>query len=81
MALVNPSGELVDIFGVIGVDGSGTAHEFEDGRALRKPSVNKGNSVFDPSEWVITNDSGGEGTLKEPATAPDDFSPNTHLIE
>lgn len=81
MALINPSGELVDIFGVIGVDGSGTAHEFEDGRALRKPSVKRGNSVFEPSEWVITNDSGGEGTLKEPATAPDDFSPNTHLIE
>ena len=81
MVLVNPSGELVDIFGVIGVDGTGTAHEFEDGRALHKPTVKRGNGVFEPSEWIIKNDTGGEGTLKEPAMAPDDFSPNAHLIE
>lgn len=81
MALVNPSGELVDIFGVIGVDGTGTAHEFEDGRALRKPFVKRGNSVFEPSEWIITNDTGGEGTIKQPAIAPDDFTPNEHLVE
>jgi hypothetical protein len=81
MVLVNPSGELVDIFGVIGVDGTGTAHEFEDGRALRKPFVKRGNSVFEPSEWIITNDTGGEGTIKQTAIAPDDFSPNEHLVE
>lgn len=81
MALINPSGVLVDIFGVIGVDGTATAHEFEDGRALRKPFVKRGNSVFEPSEWIITNDTGGEGTIKQPAIAPDDFSPNEHLVE
>ena len=32
IALVDPFGNLIDLFGVIGEDGSGTSHEFEDGR-------------------------------------------------
>jgi hypothetical protein len=81
MLLVNPAGQVIDIFGVIGEDGTGTNHEFEDGRALRNSSVNKGNSTFDFSEWVVSNDSGDAGTIKAPKIAPDDFTPGQHSIE
>ena len=33
VALIGPDGSVVDMFGVPGEDGSGTGHEFEDGRA------------------------------------------------
>ncbi|MEM6895065.1 MAG: DUF5689 domain-containing protein, partial [Bacteroidota bacterium] len=36
LELVDPFGKVIDVFGIIGEDGSGTNHEFEDGRALRK---------------------------------------------
>lgn len=75
IVLVNPNGEVVDIFGLIGEDGSGTNHEFEDGRALRKISIQKGNPIFNASEWTIWNDTGAAGTIKLPQNAPDDFSP------
>ena len=75
IVLLNPTGEVVDIFGRIGEDGSGTNHEFEDGRALRNTSVQVGNSVFSPSEWTVWNDTGAANTIKEPQNAPDDFSP------
>ena len=81
IALVNPSGQVVDLFGQIGIDGSGTAHEFEDGRALRVPGVLRGSQSFKPSEWIIHNDTGSSGTIKQPLSAPQDFNPGTHLIE
>jgi hypothetical protein len=81
IALVNPSGQIVDLFGQIGIDGSGTAHEFEDRSALRKPTVDRGSRSFKPSEWTIHNDTGASGTIKQPLIAPQDFSPGTHLIE
>ncbi|APD06674.1 hypothetical protein UJ101_01149 [Flavobacteriaceae bacterium UJ101] len=68
-------GTSVDIFGVIGEDGSGTNHEFEDGRANRKITIIKGNTSYSFSEWDIWNDTGGEGTVNQPQNAPDDFSP------
>lgn len=76
--LVDPFGNVVDTFGQPGTDGSGTSHEFEDGRALRLPEVIRANPVFDPQEWIIHNDSGGNGTLEEPKNAPEDFSPGAH---
>lgn len=78
MELVDPFGNTVDVFGVPGVDGSGTAHEFEDGRALRNRGVRAGNPVFDPGEWTIHNDSGGNGTVLLPRNAPGDFNPGIH---
>ena len=39
LVLVDSQGEVVDVFGIIGEDGSGTNHEFEDGRAFRKLSI------------------------------------------
>ena len=35
IALLAPDGSIIDMFGVAGEDGSGTGHEFEDGRAER----------------------------------------------
>ena len=81
IALVNPSGQVVDLFGQIGIDGSGTAHEFEDGRALRIPGVLRGSRSFKSSEWIIHNDTGASGTIKQPLSAPQDYNPGTHLIE
>ncbi len=75
IVLEAPDGMLVDIFGVIGEDGSGTHHEFEDGRANRKLSVTTGNTTYTFSEWDIWNDTGGEGTINEPQNAPDNFTP------
>ena len=76
--LVDPFGNPVDVFGIIGEDGSGTSHEFEDGRALRKPWVVVGNPEFRSEEWVICNDTGGHNTIKEPKQAPGDFTPGQH---
>ena len=76
--LMDPFGNVVDTFGNPGTDGSGTAHEFEDGGAHRRREVNRSNPVFDPSQWLIYNDSGGNGTLAEPRSAPEDFSPGSH---
>lgn len=78
MELVDPFGNVVDSFGIPGTDGTGTAHEFEDGRALRQREIILSNPVFDPAEWIIHNDSGGNGTLAEPRNAPEDFTPGTH---
>lgn len=75
LELVDPFGTVIDVFGVIGEDGSNTNHEFEDGRAFRNMDVLKGNPVFTFSEWTIYNDTGDAGTIKQPQTAPQDFTP------
>jgi hypothetical protein len=75
ITLVDPFGTLIDIFGVIGEDGSGTNHEFEDGRALRKFSIIEANSIYTFSEWEIYNDTGDSETTNLPQNAPADFSP------
>lgn len=74
--LVDPFGTTIDIFGRIGEDGTGTDHEFEDGRAKRNMDILKGNPVFSLLEWTIYNDSGLQGTINDPQQAPEDFSPN-----
>ncbi|MDX8552524.1 DUF5689 domain-containing protein [Tenacibaculum sp. 1B UA] len=75
LELVDPSGTVIDIFGVIGEDGSGTNHEFEDGRAYRKASVTQGNPTYTFSEWDIWNDTGDAGTTNAPQDAPGAFTP------
>ncbi|MFH6603306.1 DUF5689 domain-containing protein [Maribacter algicola] len=75
LELVDPFGKVIDIFGVVGEDGSGTNHEFEDGRALRNSNITEGKSYYDFSEWTIFNDSGDEGTINQPQVAPDDYTP------
>lgn len=75
LELVDPFGKVIDVFGVIGEDGSGTNHEFEDGRAIRNPDILEGNPTFTFGEWTIFNDSGEAGTTDLPQKAPEDFTP------
>lgn len=75
LQLIDPFGSVIDVFGVVGSDGSGTNHEFEDGRAVRNTDVISANSLYVFPEWTIYNDSGGSGTINLPQMAPDDFSP------
>jgi len=51
----NTSGTLVDIYGVIGTDGSGEAWEYEDARAVRNADVNTPNATLDVSQWTISS--------------------------
>ena len=50
---------VIDMFGVAGEDGSGTGHEFEDGRAEREHTTTTPKSTWDVADWYIDNDSGG----------------------
>ncbi|MEB8328473.1 DUF5689 domain-containing protein [Flavobacteriaceae bacterium KMM 6897] len=78
LVLVDPFGMVMDIFGIPGEDGSGTNHEFEDGRAVRIDGITKGNSIFTFEEWMIYNDTGDSGTINLPQNAPEDFTPGFH---
>ncbi len=75
LQLADAFGIVIDTFGRLGEDGSGTDHEFEDGRAQRQPGINSGNSEYDFSEWIIYNDTGAAGTINSPKQAPMDFTP------
>src|SRR5690606_18763809 len=75
LELVDPFGTVVDTFGVVGEDGSGTGHEFEDGRAVRIPGITKANPNYTFSEWTVYNDTGESGTINMPQNAPEDFTP------
>lgn len=77
LTLVDPFGTTIDIFGIVGEDGSGTNHEFEDGRAVRKSTVTQGSSGYNIEEWTIFNDTGGQGTTNKPQNAPEDFTPGS----
>ena len=51
---------VIDAFGNAGTDGSSQWHEFEDGRAERKSSVQNPVSTWNQSSnWNVDNDSGG----------------------
>ena len=75
LQLVDPFGEVIDTFGIIGEDGSGTNHEFEDGRAFRNLNVITGNPNYNFLEWTIYNDTGDAETINMPQNAPEDFTP------
>jgi hypothetical protein len=56
--LLDPSLAVIDIFGVPGEDGTGTCHEFEDGRAERNASVTSGNGgTWNEANWNVWADS------------------------
>lgn len=72
---------VIDIFGIVGVDGTGTCAEFEDGRALREISVTEGVSTWDESQWIVWADStigGCTSHTNSPRDAPADFSAGSH---
>lgn len=75
LQLVDPFGVVVDSFGRVGEDGSGTDHEFEDGRAVRDSDVTLGSPRYIFGQWIIYNDNGDSGTINLPQNAPEDFSP------
>ncbi|MAX09683.1 MAG: hypothetical protein CMG13_02335, partial [Candidatus Marinimicrobia bacterium] len=76
MALVRLDGTIVDMFGVPGEDGSGTGHEFEDGRAERAAGNTMASAVWDEAGWNIDNDSGGGDGNQY---APEGFDPGAWI--
>ncbi|MEI6865052.1 DUF5689 domain-containing protein [Flavicella sp.] len=68
--LVDRQGEIHDVFGVVGEDGSGTSWEYLDGKAIRKFEVVEPNSKFKISEWEIFTKTTGNKQL-----APENFTP------
>ena len=67
IAIRDSSGNIYDLYGVPGVDGTGQPHEFEDGRAERKASVTLASSTWSASEWNIDNGGGaGDGEIDAP---------------
>ena len=71
VALIDPNGSVIDMFGVPGEDGSGTGHEFEDGRAERKCGT-VGSPTWIEADWNVDNDSGGGDGNQY---APEGFDP------
>lgn len=78
LELVDPFNTVIDRFGIIGEDGSGTNHEFEDGRALRNSNIHTGNPNYTAQEWTLYNDTGSQGTINQPQNAPDNYTPGVH---
>ena len=76
LALIDDSGAIVDMFGVAGEDGSGTGHEFEDGRAERADSNISASATWDEAGWNIDNDSGGGDGNQY---APEGFDPGAWI--
>lgn len=59
-------GDIQDVFGVVGVDGSGTDWEYTDGRAIRNSGITSPSSEFTITEWTV---------LTPDQQAPSDFNP------
>lgn len=53
--LVDDGGTVIDIYGEVGVDGTGESWEYEDAVAERNADVCSGNSTWTSSEWTITD--------------------------
>ena len=66
---------ILDIFGVPGEDGSGTSHDFENGRAERKASSTTPASSWNSSDWNVKCGSTGCGSTFDPQQCPDDYDP------
>jgi hypothetical protein len=82
IAIFNAADALVDIFGVPGEDGSGTCHEFEDGRAERKASATAASATWNEAEWNVWADSTVSGCISHtnsPRTSPTDFDPKAWI--
>ena len=77
--LLSPGAVVEDMFGILGEDGSGTNHEFEDGRAERAIGTLTGNITYTFAEWNIWNDTGAAGTTNNPQDAPADFDPGSWI--
>jgi len=82
IAIFDDTDQTIDIFGVPGEDGSGTCHEFEDGRAERVSSVSASSATWNESEWNVWADSTVSGCTSHtnsPRTAPADYDPGAWI--
>jgi len=82
IAIFDDTDQTIDIFGVPGEDGSGTCHEFEDGRAERVSSVSASSATWNESEWNVWADSSVSGCTSHtnsPRTAPTDYDPGAWI--
>tara|TARA_B110000003_G_scaffold89119_1_gene91150 strand:+ start:9 stop:2261 length:2253 start_codon:yes stop_codon:yes gene_type:complete len=82
IAVFDSEGNVIDIFGVPGEDGTGTCHEFEDGRVERKATVTSSNSIWNEAEWNVWADSTVNDCtthVNSPQTAPDDYDPGSWI--
>ena len=82
IAIFDDTDQTIDIFGVPGEDGSGTCHEFEDGRAERVSSVSASSTTWNESEWNVWADSTVSGCTSHtnsPRTAPTDYDPGAWI--
>ncbi|MHC5109336.1 MAG: lamin tail domain-containing protein [Planctomycetota bacterium] len=61
---------LIDVYGEIGVDGTGTAWEYTDSYSYRNASISSPNATFDAGEWFIAGpnalEAGGDDSQKLP---------------
>ncbi len=74
--LVNPSDVAIDIYGVIGVDGTGEDWDFLDSYANRNVNILNGRTTFDASEWSIA----GPNTLDGQSADLSSFlTPGSHF--
>jgi len=71
VALFDAADATIDIFGVPGEDGTGTCHEFEDGRAERVATISAPNPVFSEAEWNVWADSAVTGCTSHTNAAQD----------
>jgi len=76
--LVDGSNTRIDIYGIIGEDGTNTNWEYLDGRAVRKPTINNPNIIFNSSEWTVFSKASNDliSNPNSPKTAPNDYNPN-----
>ncbi|MBT8318183.1 MAG: lamin tail domain-containing protein [Lutibacter sp.] len=75
--LVDNTGTVIDVFGVIGEDGNGTNWEYLDGRAVRNLDISEPNITFRATEWTIYSGASNNLILSpnSPQNAPNDFNP------
>ena len=82
IAIFDDTDQTIDIFGVPGEDGSGTCHEFEDGRAERVSSVSASSATWIETEWNVWADSSVSGCTNHtnsPRSAPTDYDPGVWI--
>lgn len=82
IAIIDASGNILDIFGVPGEDGSNTCHEFENGIALRAADNTAPNAgTWASAGWVIYSDgSSATGCVNHTPNAAQDASQIANLI-
>ena len=69
--LVDEKGAIQDVYGEVGLDGSGTHWDYVDGKAIRKLTVTEPNAIFESNEWEIFSKPNDSEQI-----APEDFHPN-----